>query len=63
MILSTRFNLGNTPNHIFEMHQCYMSKKKHRNSTKFESLKYLTQGFNGDLIHRIDLKGNNKTEK
>ena len=37
-----------------------MSKKTHRNTTKFESLNYLAQGLNGDLFTKAYLTGDIK---
>jgi hypothetical protein len=38
-----------------------MSKKTHRNTTKFETINYLAQGLNGGFIPTIDLAGKIKT--
>ena len=40
-----------------------MSNKTPRNTKKFESLNYLTQGFNSELIPKLDLTGKIKQRK
>ena len=42
---------------ILSSNQLSMFKKTQGNTTKFESLKFIAHGFNGDLNPRLDLAG------